>query len=171
VTDDRPLGYDWAFVGLTFHSFIFIRTWVVYVSDRLLAMAFVRGVLPPVSGPEWEDQWAYPRPYLLRRHAGLDVNEPAFLRSHRLNYHIRRTDLADVAFDPRRRWDLMSVPHSGRIILYLRDGRSHELILLGFQDGPAIRDRLRPALPAAVAARGQRWRRLLGLPMPVPTPT
>jgi hypothetical protein len=50
-----------------------------------------------------------------------------------------------------------NVPYSGRIILHYRVGGSRELILLGTQDGPAIRDRLRPQVLAARLPWWHRW--------------
>jgi len=50
-----------------------------------------------------------------------------------------------------------AVPYSGRIILYFSKGGSREFILLGKQDGPAIRDRLRPLVVGARLPWWHRW--------------
>jgi len=145
VTTIEPArGYDWAFVGLTVHSLIMIRTFVIYVNDTIMAGGFVRGLLPSptVPGPEWQDPWFYPRTHLLRKYGGLDVNGPEFRRAHRLNFQRRRVDLLAVTYDRRRRWDMMNVPHSGRLRLQWRDGKAEQIILLGAQDGAGLRDRL-----------------------------
>lgn len=60
----------------------------------------------------------------------------------------------------------VGLPYSGRIHIDCQNGRRREFILLGRQDGPAIRDRLLPttarlsvgaddAVPAAVFDPGQ----------------
>jgi hypothetical protein len=80
-----PRGYDWAFVGLTVHALVMIRTFAVYVNDIIIAGGFVRGVLASPTA-ESDDPWSYPRPHHLRRYGGLDVNRSEFLRVHRFNF-------------------------------------------------------------------------------------
>jgi hypothetical protein len=84
-----PRGYDWAFVGLTVHALVMIRTFAVYVNHTIIAGGFVRGVLASPTA-ESDDPWSYPRPHHLRRYGGLDVNGSEFLRLHRFNFQWRR---------------------------------------------------------------------------------
>ena len=136
-----PRGYDWSFVGLTVYSLVMIRTFAIYVNDTLVAGAFVRGILGSPT-MEADDPWSYPRTHLLQRYGGLDVNGPEFLRVHRLNFQLRRADLARVQHDPRRRWAIFNIPQSGRLVLRRNDGRSLQISLLGVQDGPQLARRL-----------------------------
>ena len=156
-----PKGYRWSFVALEYYALILNRTYKVFVADGLICGAIVRGWLaaPILPGAQWYDPDSYPRERILRRYNGVDVTAPEFQRRNLWNFQIDKQDLADVEFDPAPKWGMGSVPYSGRIHLYLRTGGSRELILLGAQDGPGIRDRLRPLVPSAHV---EWWRRLFG---------
>ena len=43
---------------------------------------------------------------------------------------------------PGRKWGMGNVPHSGRLVIRLRSVQERELILLGQQDGEALKHRL-----------------------------
>ena len=141
TTITPPRGYDWSFVGLTVHQLIMIRTFAIYVNDTIIAGAFARGTLgtPPAQA---DDPWSYPRTHLLQGYGGLDVNGPEFLGVHRLNFQLRRADLAQVKHDPRSRWAIFNIPQSGRLVLRWNDGKSQQISLLGTQDGPQLARRL-----------------------------
>jgi hypothetical protein len=143
-----PLGYDWAFVALSYHTLILNRAYVVLVSDEVVAGAVARRiVMSPGTAPadEWYNPWFYTKERLVRRYDGIDVRSDAFLAVDRGGFRIDRRELADVTVDLSPKWGMGYVPYSGRINLRTRDGRSRELVLLGRQDAGQIRDRLRPA--------------------------
>ena len=162
-----PTGYQWTFVALEYYALILNRTYKVFVTDDHLCGAIVRGPLPsPVGSLDaWYDPDFYPRERLLRRYAGLDVHSRDFARVNYWNFQWPRSMLADVKLNMRPKWGMGRVPYSGRLILHLRRGGSQELILLGVQDGPTIRDRLRPL---HVGARSAWWQRLLPGPAGLP---
>ncbi|HKG95774.1 MAG TPA: hypothetical protein VKA84_27940 [Gemmatimonadaceae bacterium] len=164
-----PRGYLWSFVALEYYTLVLNRTYKIFVTDQLLCGAIVRGWLaaPIFPGGEWYDPEFYARERLLRRYEGVDVSAEAFLAPNLWNFQLPRAALADVEFDARPKWGMGTVPYSGRIRLHFHGGGSRELILLGLQDGPGIRDRLRPAL---VAARLPWWRRWLPAPVGTPAP-
>lgn len=141
-----PLGYDWGFVALSYHTLILNRAYLVLVGDGVVAGAVARRILMsprPSPADEWYDPWFYTKERLVRRYNGIDVRSDAFLAVDRGGFRIDRRDLADVSVDLSPKWGMGYVPYSGRIILRTRDGRSRELILLGRQDAVGIRDRLR----------------------------
>ena len=143
---DGPRGSDWGFVALSYHSLILNRTYLVLVSDRVVAGAVVRGSMgsPQLSGLELLNPFSYPKPKLVQRYAGLDIHSDAFLAVHAAGFRIDRTALTDVRLDLSPKWGMGKVPYSGRIILRTRE-TARELILLGRQDVGEIRDRLWPA--------------------------
>ena len=143
---DGPGGYDWGFVALSYHSLILNRTYLVLVSDRVVAGAVVRGTMgsPLSSGSELLNPSHYPKPKLVQRYAGLDIHSDAFLAVHPAGFRIDRTALVDVVLDLSPKWGMGKIPYSGRIILRTRGTADRELILLGRQDAGEIRDRLWP---------------------------
>jgi hypothetical protein len=146
-----PRGYDWSFVALEYYALILNRTYKIFVTDDLIAGAIVRGYLhaPVLPSDAWLRPDFYPRERILRRYDGIDVRSDEFARKNYWNFQHPRATIADVEFTWAPKWGMGSVPYSGRIILYFRQGGSQELILLGKQDGPSIRDRLRPLLVGA----------------------
>ena len=155
-----PDGYEWSFVALEYYALILNRTFKVFVTDDTVAGAIVGGWLPSPPRPSdaWLDPDFYPRARILRRYDGVDVRSHRFARMNVWNFQILRPSIADVEFTNTPKWGVGSVPYSGRIILYFRQGGSRELILLGHQDGPSIRDRLRPILVGARLPWWHRWR-------------
>jgi len=164
-----PRGYQWSFVALEYYALMLNRTYKIFVSEDVVAGAIVRGWLPspPIPSDAWLDPDFYPRERLLRRYEGVDIRSDEFAGRNYWNFQVPRTAIADVDFVSWPKWGMGLVPYSGRINLYFREGGSRELILLGQQDGPAIRDRLRPLV---VGARLAWWHRWLPRPSGQPTP-
>ena len=158
-TSPGPSGYQWSFVALEYYALVLNRTYKIFVTDDLLCGAIVRGWLasPVVRSDAWPDPDFYPRDRLLRRYTGLRVNEAAFATVNYWNFQLPRVALADVEYTRAPKWGMGNVPYSGRLILYLRRGGSRELVLLGHQDGVAIRDRLRPLVAGARMPWWRRW--------------
>jgi hypothetical protein len=162
-----PSGYQWSFVALEYYALILNRTYKLFVTDDLIAGAIVRGWLPapPLPSDAWYDPEFYPRERILRRYDGVDVSSRDFVRQNYWNFQHSRATIADVEFTMSPKWGMGTVPYSGRIILYFREGGAQELILLGRQDGPSIRDRLRPLVQGA---RLPWLHRLRVTPPPIP---
>ena len=146
AADVPPYGFTWSFVALEYYALILNRVYLMLVGDRVLAGAYMRGPIAAVPFPEtaWQPgYWLSERQ--LRRYGGIDVSGPEFPGRHWFNFQYPRTEIADVRFNPRPKWGMGTVPYSGRLHMTLRSGRQRELILLGRQDGPSIRNRLLPS--------------------------
>jgi hypothetical protein len=144
--DVPPYGFAWSFVALEYYALILNRVYLVLVGDRVVAGAYMRGPIAAVPFPEtaWQPgYWLSERQ--LRRYGGVDVSGAEFPGRHWFNFQLRRSEIADVRFNARPKWGMGTVPYSGRLHVTLRSGRQRELILLGGQDGPSIRDRLLPS--------------------------
>ena len=59
--------------------------------------------------------------------------------SGRGSFFIGRDDIADVTLDPTSKWGMGPVPHTGKLRVRMTSGKSREFILLGDQDGEAVR--------------------------------
>jgi hypothetical protein len=135
----------WYFVALEYYSGISNRTLVVFVTEKMICGAEVGGLLvaPVVVTERWHDPLFYPRPGRLARYGGLDVESEAFSMMSKGNFRLRREQIASVEFTDEEKWGMGKVPYSGRLLVSLTDGAKKELILLGRQDGLALRLRLR----------------------------
>jgi heat shock protein HtpX len=148
-TAPRP----WSFVAMEYHGLVLNRIFRIFVTEHSLAGARVRGLmssplLPP--GDAWLDPDFYPNPSLEERYRGLDPESAEFLAADRANFRYDRSAIESVEFVARPKWGMGNVPSSGRIFLRVAGGGRRELLLLGRQPGPEIRDAL--ASPTEVAA-------------------
>jgi hypothetical protein len=66
-----------------------------------------------------------------------------YIGLHPFNFAISKSAITRVHFNPRQKWGTGPVPHSGRLMIDIRDARRRELILLGQQNGLDLLDRLR----------------------------
>jgi hypothetical protein len=135
----------WPFVAMQYHLGILNRTYVVFVSERSMCGARVRGpLLAPVQvTSRWNDPFFYPRPALLAKCVGVDLESEKFLATDRANFRLRKDDVAVVEFTTESKWGMGAVPYSGRLLVTRKDRTRMELILLGIQDGRGLCDRLR----------------------------
>jgi hypothetical protein len=141
-----PHGYQWAFVALEYYALILNRVYLVLVGSRTLAGAYMRGPVMAVPFPPeaWQPgYWLNEK--RLARYSGTNIDGPDFRRRHWANFQHSRSRIVDVRYNTQPKWGMGSVPYSGRIHISWADGRRREFILLGRQNGIAIRDRLLPS--------------------------
>jgi hypothetical protein len=151
LKEDDP---TWCFVAMEYHAVILDRTFLITVTASQICGARVRGLLPSplVPDPEWRDSGLDPVKRLVERDDGVDVDSEAYVQLDRANFQIPLTEVERVRLDPRRKWGMGWVPHSGRLYLELRSGLTRELMLLGAQDGAVICERLSQAIQRARAS-------------------
>jgi len=129
------------FAAMEYHALILNRTYKVFVDKGVLCGAKVGGAVsnPRQPTPQMLDQayWVATRSALLYDH--VDVNSAAFLKMNASNFQLRGDEIARIEYRPGRKWGMGNVPHSGRLLVRLKSGGSRELILLGEQDGDALR--------------------------------
>ena len=142
---DRVPRQRWHFIALEYCYGILNRTYAVFVTDRMLSGAKVRGLLSAPTSPNqrWRDPYFYPRTKLVTSYASLDPESPSFKAVHSSNFQLSMDQIERVEFDNAPKWGMGTVPYSGRIFLHLRSGAKRELILLGDQPGSELAERLR----------------------------
>lgn len=140
---NTPAG-TWNFVALQYCYGISNRSYIVFITNNMICGAKVRGPLaaPGVVTDRWQDPYFYPRPDAVIKYTGIALEAPRFKEMDTANFQLTLEDVDTVQYDSGRKWGMGTVPYSGRIILTLKNGKKMELILLGKQDGIAIRDRL-----------------------------
>jgi hypothetical protein len=132
------------FVSLEYFHGIDNGTFVVFFTKDAICGAWVRGVVVAAQRvtPRWRDPLFYPRPGVVAKLRGLDIESPELLRANRANFQIRREDVYAVEHTTVSKWGMGTVPYSGRLVLSLKGGRRRDLVLLGDQDGPPLVMRL-----------------------------
>jgi hypothetical protein len=134
------------FFAMEYYLLILNRSFEVTVTSESLSAAYLRGVIASpnpeigVGGEVWRARKTGQSAALFhpdavasaRKH---DPGSPAYLALHRTNFTVARSQILQLNFDPRKKWGMGWVPHSGRIQVALSDRTRREFILLGDQNG------------------------------------
>jgi hypothetical protein len=134
----------WHFVALQYCYGVLNRTYLVFVTADMICAAKVRGLLaaPLLVSDRWRNPLFYPRPHLVARYRRANLEGPEFKRRSAANFQLLKREVTAIRFSSEPKWGMGTVPYSGRLFITTTDGMTQELILLGKQDGPAIRARL-----------------------------
>jgi len=126
---------------MEYHTLILNRTYKVFITDQMLCGAKVRGlVASPMSVPvEMFDQEFWVRTRAARIYDRLDMTSETFLNVSSANFQIKWNEIDRTEYRSGWKWGMGNVPYSGRVTLHLRAGRRRELILLGKQNGEALK--------------------------------
>lgn len=126
------------FLAMEYHHLILNHSFVVFIEhDGLVGWkcAGIVSALNPRFFERFEQRVSGPA-------AALGAEEREGLMKKRGSFFIPREDITSVDFTPKPKWGMGPVPHSGRLYVRTRGGRARELILLGRQDGEAVRTAL-----------------------------
>ena len=144
-----PRGFQWGVLALEYYASVLNRRTIAAIAGNHLVL-FVAG--PAVMAirhnacridPRW---WLSPEG--TRSYAGMSADSDALLRVHRRNRRIPLTSRIELRLDPRRKWGMGSVPHSGRLSI-TTDEETRELILLGKYDAEQVLRRFERAIEKA----------------------
>lgn len=133
MTKTQPTG----FVGMQYYALILNRTFVVFISPEGIYGWKVVGIVAAGRGA-----FRYFEPYqqMLDDPSQMPSQEEICrLSSLRGGFFISRSSIVAVEFNPKRKWGMGGIPHSGRLEVKHASGRTAEFILLGKVDGGAIR--------------------------------
>lgn len=123
------------FVAMEYHSWIFNRTFLIYLgSDGLYGIRFAGTV--DNSQPEYfkpllevlEDPWFFPGTKAFKD----------MMAQHRTNFFISYKEIAAATFDTSRKWGMGKIPHSGKLRVKLTSRKTREFVLLGDAYGDGI---------------------------------
>lgn len=132
------------FAAMTYHALILNRTYKVFLTDQMLVGAAVRGPVanPPIATSAMFQQEFWVQTRKAEQYARIDLTSEKLLRMDTANFQIRWNEIVQTEYRADRKWSMGKVPHSGRLLLRLRDDSQRELILLGKQNGNALKERL-----------------------------
>jgi hypothetical protein len=139
MSDHDPIR----FLAMEYYLLMWNRSFEITISSSSICGAFVRGVIaanfPSVDAARMSnDATKLANPGRLAQARVHEAGSQSYLELHRFNFAIPKPEVAGIRFNPRPKWGMGPVPHSGRLLVDLRRGRSRELILLGDQDGAEL---------------------------------
>jgi hypothetical protein len=132
------------FAAMEYYALILNRTYKVFVTDQMLCGAKVRGLVsnPSFVAPQMFDQQFWIRTQTAPLYDSFDVTSEQFLQVNSANFQMKWNEITQVEYRSGRKWGMGNVPHSGRLTLQIQSGRQRELILLGKQNGDALKGKL-----------------------------
>jgi hypothetical protein len=150
---DAAVDPTW-FAAMEYYALILNRTYKVFVTDQMLVGTTVRGLVinPPVATSSMLDQEFWVRTQTTKSYERIDLTSAKLLQMHSANFQIHWNDIAQTEYRAGQKWGMGKVPHSGRLILQLRDGRKRELILLGRQNGNTLKEKFDHLTQASIGA-------------------
>ena len=137
-------GHETWFAAMEYYALMLNRTYKVFVTDRMLCGAKVRGIVlkPHSASQEMMNQTYWVQTPSAQVYDRIDVTSGVFLQVNSANFQIGWGQIVSIEYRAGRKWGMGNVPHSGRLILNLKAGKQKELILLGYQDGEGLKRRL-----------------------------
>lgn len=131
-----------AFIAMQYWLTLFNRTYVVLVKDGMVCGGKIRGMsFSPKTRQEnkpWFDLKFYMTEEILNRYKGVDPLSDQFRSIDRANFQFPSSKIVDAKFDPREKFGMGYVPHTGRLYLTPDRGRVKEFIILADQNGKQL---------------------------------
>ena len=132
-----------SFLAMEYYLLMLNRSFEITITPLMICGAFVQGIISATAPSVGAARLSNDATELVNSRRLSDcraqqAGSRAYLALHRFNFTIPHSNVALVRFNPKSKWGMGPVPHSGRIHVEVRDGTSRELILLGKQDGHAL---------------------------------
>jgi hypothetical protein len=145
---DLPVPVDtlWGFVALQYHTLILNRIVVVCVGKKSLVGLVGRGPIasPLLVAPSMHDPNWWVRREKLSKYPMFNIENDALLSVARANSRMPFIDISAVEYSAQKKWGMGAVPYSGRVFIEMH-GEKREFILIGTENGEAVRNRLSSA--------------------------
>lgn len=139
------------FLAMEYYGLILNRTFAISATNTMVSGAKMFGVVGSPRSALGIYKWQDPRNFIDRKtqdkYRGVSPESPEFLAVNRDNFQINCADIVGIRFSPKKKLSMGGIPHSGTIILSVRDQKPREFILLGDHDGAEIEARLRSVCP------------------------
>lgn len=120
----------------------------VYITDSLIMCAKVNGYITvepnfgigtTIPKTSMHNPEAYVDSTMAAKYPDLPSDIPGFLKANNQNFIIRKKDIADITFNPQKKWGMGYYPHNGRVIVKVKEKvynnkTEREFILIGDQN-------------------------------------
>lgn len=139
-----------SFVAMEYYWLILNRTFRIIVTEDNIYGVKVRGVISAnrltfdsdfVLHGDLKDPKTFEGRSFLQQYKDIDLSSQEFIESDSHNFRIRHHEVEQVSYNPKDKWGMGQIHHTGRLNLHLSEGHRREFILLGKQDGEQLRRR------------------------------
>jgi len=139
------------FIAMEYWMLLLNRIYLVTAVEGFLCGAKIRGTTfspkTPQENKPWFDLKFYLTQEVVDRYRGVEPGSDKFMSLNRANFRLALSDLQGAEFDPRKKFGMGYVPHTGRLYVLRNRLQKREFMLLGDQDGNAVADQLNQLIP------------------------
>ena len=141
------------FVAMQYYGLILNRTFLVLLTNDLLMGIKVNGLVSVESGGnifakelsatmtikgDLQNPYSYVKSKYIDRAKDCELLDESILTQNKSNFVIKRADIKNAYYDPKKKWGMGYYPHDGKVYIETFDGRKKEFIILGNQSGLKI---------------------------------
>ncbi|WP_153797015.1 hypothetical protein [Foetidibacter luteolus] len=150
---DFELKSDNHFVAMQYYGLILNRTFLVLLTTDLIIGIKVNGLVSVESGGsllakeatktmaikgDLQNPYSYIKSKYIDKVQDIELLNGNILMLDKSNFVIRRADIKNAYYDPRKKWGMGYYPHDGKVYILTNDGKKKEFIILGNQSGQHI---------------------------------
>ena len=141
------------FVAMQYYGLILNRTFLVLLTKDFLIGIKVNGLVSVEGGGsiltqelsktmavkgDLQNPYSYIKSKYINKAQNLDLLDGSILKQDKSNFFIRRVNIKNAYYDPKKKWGMGYYPHDGKVYIVTNDGKKKELIILGNQSGHQI---------------------------------
>lgn len=141
------------FVAMQYYGLILNRTFLVLVTHDFLIGIIVNGLVSVESGGngienelvkamtikgDLQNPYSYIKPKYVDRVKDCELLDGGKLTLNKPNFLIKRADIKNAYYDPRKKWGMGYYPHDGKVYVETFNRQKKEFIILGNQSGQKI---------------------------------
>lgn len=132
-------GCSVVFVAMEYWAGALNRTYLVFAKENHLSGIIVRGVsaapLTKTAIAQWFNIHFYLSKRIIAKYSKVNLGSKEILQCNPANFRIPKASIERLDWDGTEKWGMGTVPHTGKINVYFKNGRKREFILLGSQNG------------------------------------
>jgi hypothetical protein len=141
------------FIAMQYFGLILNRTFLVLLTNEFLIGIKVNGLVSVEGGGnifvkevttamairgDLDNPYSYMKAKYIDRIQNYDILDGSILTQNKANFVIKKLDIKNAHYDPRKKWGMGYYPHDGKVYVETLDGKKKELIVLGNQSGDKI---------------------------------
>jgi hypothetical protein len=138
---------------MEYHTLILNRTYLVLLTLDFLIGVVGSGVVATEGGKhkitrqltrllsvkgDLTNPYSYLKLDLIQQVDEVDLLDGSILKMNKANFMMKRSEIARVTHNPKKKWGMGPHPHDGRICVEMTDGKKREFIMVGSQSGSGI---------------------------------
>lgn len=160
---DFELKSDNYFIAMQYYGLILNRTFLVLITKdsligikvngmvsievpdgKKLAQQITRAIVNQMAiKDDLQNPFSYIKSKYIENIDDYELLDNSILKQNKANFIIHRAEIANIYYDPQKKWGMGYYPHDGKVYIETYKGKKLEFIILGNQSGQKIVDILK----------------------------